>query len=59
MQQEILDRGKSEAAAADKLKPKKNMKPQSLILPSLTRWGTNATMPDGHQGSTSASCYGR
>ena len=44
IQQETLDRGKKKAAAADKLKAKKNSKPLSLILPSATRWGTNAAM---------------
>ena len=44
IQQETLDRGNKKAAAADKLKAKKNSKPLSLILPSATRWGTNAAM---------------
>jgi len=44
IQQETLDKGKRKAAAADKLKAKKNTKPLSLILPSATRWGTNAAM---------------
>src|SRR6218665_3067487 len=44
IQQETLDRGKRKATQAEKLKAKKNTKPLSLILPSPTRWGTNAAM---------------